>query len=252
MLKKLILMTACLCLLGSGALAYAEDIVDVEPWHQLLQRYVDESGLVDYEGLSRQQKTIREFLVEVAHADLQQPVTQAEKMTFYINAYNASVVVAILEQYPIKSVKKVKGFFDAAAFDVGGASLTLDALESQLRTMEDARVHYALVCGALSCPPLRNEAYRADTLDYQLQDQARRFLQDPARGIEVLGKMVKISSIFKWYQKDFLPDGVSQWEPQHVVDLAQNDAHLQLQEALKGVKKVKFLRYDWGLNDQNR
>ncbi len=69
----------------------------------------------------------------------------------------------------------------------------------------EPRIHVALVCAAISCPPLRNEPYRAEKLDAQLDDQVRQFLKSP-HGFRINKKegRVYLSSVFKWYGKVFL------------------------------------------------
>ena len=93
----------------------------------------------------------------------------------------------------------------------------------------------------MSCPPLRSEAYRAADLERQLDDQARRFLADPARNrFDPTSRTLHLSSIFKWFRGDFegtLPAFVARY-----VDPATAAA---LREP--GVR-VEFLDYDWSLN----
>jgi hypothetical protein len=113
--------------------------------------------------------------------------------------------------------------------------------------MGDPRIHAALVCAARSCPPLRREAYVAERLDKQLDDNVREWLADsslnqfyPSQG------KAKVSPIFKWYRKDFdaYPGGLEgflrKYAPRQEVTEFDH----------KGLE-ISFFDYDWGLNDQS-
>ena len=105
----------------------------------------------------------------------------------------------------------------------------------------------------MSWPPLRNEAFVADKLDQQLDDQMRQFLSDDqSNTINLKDNRVKLSSIFKWYADDFekgqqgfnsLKDLIYVYQ----VDIANDPQQLtwlQLQDF-----SIRYLDYDWRLND---
>ena len=75
---------------------------------------------------------------------------------------------------------------------------------------KDARLHAAINCASYSCPPLRNEAFTADKLDAQLEEQMRKFVNDPKRNrIDFAKGRLRLSKIFDWFKKDFERDAKS-------------------------------------------
>jgi hypothetical protein len=67
----------------------------------------------------------------------------------------------------------------------------------------DARIHFALVCGAKSCPPIK--LYAADTLDEGLDAAAEAFCASEV-DVDATARAVSLSKIFKWYAVDFGAD----------------------------------------------
>ena len=124
---------------------------------------------------------------------------------FWINAYNLSVIKGIIDNYPIKSPLDKAGFFDKTTYKLGGKAITLNDIEHKLlrATFKDARFHFVLVCGALGCPPLINEAYLPDTLEHQLERQTKIALNGTFLKVNTKKKRVEGSEILKWYKEDF-------------------------------------------------
>ena len=177
--------------------------------------------------------------------------TNAERIAFWLNAYNAFTVRLVLDHYPIASIRKI-GWLPGAAFRerfipmpaLKGGTISLDDIEhGTLRpTFHEPRVHFALVCAARSCPPLRPEAYRGADLDWQLDDQARAFLRDPAKNrVDHAMRTLYLSRIFEWYRDDFETSGSSL--PAFVARYRDDGADIT------GEWRVTFLEYDWRLND---
>jgi hypothetical protein len=105
-------------------------------------------------------------------------------------------------------------------------------------------VHFAVNCASVSCPPLREEPYVAARIDTQLDEAARRYLASPL-GLQVRGRMLHVSSIFKWYGDDFAPAGV-------LGTIATYGPPAAQQIARSPDVRLRFLRYDWSLNDTAR
>ena len=127
---------------------------------------------------------------------------------------------------------------------VNGKIITLDHLEHDILRPQykDPRVHFAINCSAASCPPLRPEPYLAQTLDQQLDDSTRSFVND-ADSYRLEGNTLYISRIFKWFSEDFNEDALG-FYLQYAED--------ELKEKLNRIKdriKIKYLHYDWSLND---
>jgi len=223
-------------------------------WSAILGRWVS-NGRVDYAGLQRaDQPALATYLAAlsgVCGTDYEQ-WTRAERIAFWINAYNAFTVRLILDHYPIASIRKI-GWLPGAAFreqfipmkGLKGGLISLDDIEN--RTLRSAfrepRIHFALVCASRSCPALRGEAYRGADLDGQLEDQARTFLRDPTKNrVDPISRTLYISSIFKWFRGDF--EAAAGSLPAYVARYIDSDA--------AGVSDydVEFLDYDWSLNDR--
>jgi hypothetical protein len=129
-----------------------------------------------------------------------------------------------------------------------GATTTLDFLEHKVlrKEYDDPRIHFALVCAAKSCPPLRSEAYQAGKLDEQLDDQGRKFLADPFKNrVDPREHVIYLSPIFKWYAGDFEKKAgmvlqfLKPFWPESV-----------RQELERGDFKVRYREYDWSLNEE--
>lgn len=204
------------------------------------KRHVRE-GMVDYAAASRDLETLKGLLQMVSTADLK-GASANEKKAFYINAYNLLVMGAVLEKYPLPSVKEVPGFFDKQTFAVAGERLTLNDLENKkLREpYQDPRIHFVLVCAAKGCPPLRAGAFMPASVEQQLTEQTRLALNNPAFvRVNQNKKQVQVSEIFKWYAADF-PAG-----PKGLVSFLNNYRSVPV----PGGFSVGHYPYDWTLND---
>ncbi|MCX8210962.1 MAG: DUF547 domain-containing protein [Lewinella sp.] len=202
----------------------------------LLKRYVKQ-GRVDYVGL-KASNDLDPLIQKVATVDLS-VLKGNDKKAFLINAYNLLVIKQVLENYPLKSVLDVNGFFDGKKQNVGGRKLTLNQLEKDLLLKEfnDARLHFVLVCGALGCPPITNFAYTPAKLEAQLSKQTKLALNDPAF-LRVNGDKAELSKIFEWYASDF---GGSKSAVLSFINKYRD-------EAVPTSAKVSYYTYDWTLN----
>lgn len=193
---------------------------DFSSWDGLLKKYVAPKTIngvklqaVDYKRLGKDQaytKLIKD-LEQVSLSDLK---TRQEKLTFWINVYNIMAAKMVVDHYPVKSIKDAGSLFTAVwkkeVGVVAGKKRTLNEIEHEiLRKMSEPRIHVAIVCASVSCPDLRGEAYTADKLDEQLNDQLKLFLANAEKGLRVdLNKgRVYLSSIFKWFKEDFEAKG---------------------------------------------
>jgi hypothetical protein len=220
----------------------------------LLSRHVRD-GLVDYDAFRNAPEFAR-YLALLAATDPAR-LPRAEQLAFWINAYNAYTIAQINahdERQSIKNINKSLGFLKTGGAwsepmaVVGGTRLTLDQIEHErIRPVfREPRIHFALVCAALGCPPLRSEAYVADRLEAQLDDQARRFLlQSSAKNrVDVATRTVHLSPILDWYGKDFAPtrQGTLQWISRYW------PAGPERTLLESGSAKVRWTSYDWSLN----
>jgi hypothetical protein len=238
-MRKLIVVTlvALIPLVSAGsAEAFSHKAFD-----SILIAYV-RNGRVDYAGIKANAKDkLDKYVAAVAKARV--GGSKKAQLAFYLNAYNALVIKSVVERWPnIKSVIKVPGFFKNASHTVAGRKVSLDQLEKKLilPKFKDARVHFALVCAARSCPPLRNRAFYGRGLDKVLDRLAAAFINGP-HGVRVSGDSVKVSSLFKWYEGDFAKSAGS-------VGKFLAKYHKSAKSKLEGASSFGYLHYNWNLN----
>lgn len=240
-------------------------------WHELLHRHVVELGgaeatQVDYGGLTRDRAQLGKYLAAtsaVARADFDR-WPAPEQLAFLINAYNAWTVDLIPRGNPtIASIRDLGSLLQSPwkkrFVPLLGETRSLDDIEHGLirgsGRYREPRIHFAVNCASIGCPPLRSEPYRASTLSAQLDANARSFLASP-QGLRVDAGSLVVTSILKWYGDDFVdafgvdpPAGrtpteaailrvVEAFGPPEAASLARNPA-----------VKIRFLDYDWTLND---
>lgn len=240
------------------------------PYQQLLDRHLveastDGGGLVTafhYDDAMRASDT--QTLLQRQRAQLAafDPTTLADAAVanaFWINAYNFFMVAHILEHpedgAPVEGVKAFGSFinpyrvFQRALFTVGGAEYSLDDIEKGIllgadfaaRGWKDARVHFAVNCASVGCPPLRQAIYTADRLDAQLDENLRRALRTD-RHLRVDGRTLYLSRLFDWYEDDF--ESVAGSARAYVLRYA--DA--ELRQVIEATETIAYIDYDWSLN----
>ena len=230
---------------------------DVTAWASLLSTYATEDGGFRYAALlanAGDQATLRQVVEAVANAS---PVAYPERsaqLAFYINAYNILTVSAVVERFPIDSVMSVPGFFDTITHTVAGNPRTLNALENDLirAQFSEPRIHFAVNCASVGCPMLREEAYVAERLSAQLDEQTARFMSDRSRNRYAGGGKLEVSRIFDWYGKDFALGhrGITSLQA-FMASQAERLADVPAdRERIRGQNlPIAFLEYDWKLND---
>ncbi len=188
-----------------------------EEWTQVLSRFVDERGFVDYQALADRREVFDLYIAKIestspeTHPELF--TAREERLAYYINAYNAMVVAGVLDRGPEEeSVWRgglISGyrFFVKQKITLGGRKLSLKSLEDKVvrRGFKDPRVHAALNCASISCPRLPREAFDPERLDEQLDAAMREFVSE-ARNVTVepSSRTLWLSKIFDWFASDFL------------------------------------------------
>jgi hypothetical protein len=217
----------------------------------LRQNVVD--GLVNYSALKEAPAALGTYLTsldQVSEAQFSR-WSQPERLAFLINLYNASTLQLVASNYPVRSIKKIGGYFGnpwkLPSVRLFGQGKSLDDIEhGWIRPQfKDPRTHFALVCAARGCPPLRSEAYTAEKLENQLNDQGRRFLAQTTKNrIDPTANRLYLSPIFKWYHEDFVNASGS------VIGFIQ--PFLSPEDRLTVTNKklvIEFTDYDWSLNE---
>ncbi len=242
----------------TAAASVEEPVYSSKPFLELVRKYtVDGGEKVDYETWKNSPEDLAALDRQIAMIASISPVshpqlfpTQARQRSYWINTYNTLVLQAILEYWPLESVREVKisitsrvvpgkGFFYDRKVVVGGNETSLYKLEKEvLRTQKDPRLHFALNCGSESCPVLRPWEWTDDQLD----QAAREFINNK-ENVAIEGEELYLSSIFKWYKKDFPKDLYS-----YLQQYAEPPLNEQLQAAKDMKYRTRYRAYDWSLN----
>ncbi len=235
-----------------------------EAFDAVLDRFVDGHGDVDYDALAGDRGGLDAYYGELAAVSPRSHPrlfpSREEALAYWINAYNAAVLVTVLEHYPIDGVgdvpaplalrpllvfgqSRLAGFFYFQQVTLGGESMNLLDLENEIiRAFGEPRIHYAINCASRGCPPLSMEAFEGDRLEAQLDHAARRFFGEAnALRIDHDTREVWLSSILDWFREDFDRDLLSEVRP-HLP--AERQAELDEARSYE----LRFIPYDWGLN----
>ena len=236
-------------------------------WTALLKKHVvlldaGKASQVRYAGMAADRASLKAYLAQLSAVTpaAMEAFSKPQQMAFLINAYNAFTVELILTRYPKLDSIRDLGTLLTKPWSIKnvpllGSTLTLDNIEhDNLRTkgrFDDPRVHFAVNCASVGCPMLREEAFVADRLDVQLDEQTNRFLSDRSRNRYADGKL-EVSKIFDWYGGDFKlgHKGITSlpaFFARHATQLA--DAPADRERIKSQGLPISFLDYDWKLND---
>lgn len=267
-LKRLV---AVLVLVSTGLAAQPADREIYAPFAELLERHVvvrqnDRGGRIaafDYRGAlddSGTRQLLREQNRRLAAFDPVDLDQRAEALAFWINAYNYLMIAHILGHAMdtgelVDGVKDFGGLlspfrvFRQDHFRIGSERYSLDEIEKEIllgseyreRGWMDARIHFAVNCASVSCPPLRPAPYRAEAIDEQLDDNTRRALATDLH-LRIDGDTARVSSLFDWYADDYRVgyDSVRAFIAAHLPEATAR--------ALERAERIEYLDYDWSLN----
>jgi hypothetical protein len=221
----------------------------------LLQRYVSKEGLVDYHGIGNDPAFAR-YLNLLNKTDPDTIRSRDDQFAFWLNVYNAYTIKLIVDRMPLSSIRDIglglpiiSGPWSIDIAAVGGEVYTLNAVEHDIlrERFKDSRLHFALVCAARGCPKLRQGAYEGDRVNSQLDEETRRFVNDPDRNrFDTASRTAYLSRILDWYEGDF---GEGE---RAVLGFLAGYVEREAVRAmlLSGDCEVEYLEYDWSLNGQ--
>lgn len=235
------------------------DRIDHESWNELLKKYADRDGMVNYRGLKASKPDLAKldaYLNILSTADVRATSKREPKLAFWINAYNAVTLHGILREYPTKSIRKHTSRFGGYniwhdyQLLVGDQAISLDSIEHKvLRKMNEPRIHFAIVCASIGCPRLLNEAYLADRLEEQLARNTKDFF---ARSQHFRHDTAKrrfyMSAILDWFATDFGRNRATQLKT--IAKWLPNESARKAAEA--NSVRVSYLSYNWDLNEQKQ
>ena len=272
-------MTAFVALLSGSALAgpgiasptpaSALQLPDHTVFTEVLAEVVEPPG-VDYQRLAGDPSGLHRYidLLDAASPAALAQASAADRLAFWINAYNACMLKRVIDHYPIQraggfqrlrnaaagrpanSVWQISDVFTGDHCPVAGKVRSLDEIEHEIiRPMGDPRIHFAINCAARSCPPLIDQAYEGHSLEDQLDARVRTFVQDPFhfRVVTDQGReAVHVNRVLDWFQEDF---GGVRGIRSFLAGYAEGEAR----DALLGSEtELVFFDYDWTLNDAIR
>jgi hypothetical protein len=198
---------------------------------------------------------------------------RGSRLAFWINIYNTAVIHGVIELGLERSVKEYPAFFDRITYEIGGFRFSLNEMEHGLlrgnrrhpyRILKpfrqrdprlefailplEPRIHFALVCGARSCPPIG--FYEAEQIDFQLGLAAMSFINSPQVKILLEEKTVFISMIFKWYKVDF--GGSDRALVETLLNCLDEGREKAFLEENRNQIRIRYQPYDWNLNQSER
>lgn len=215
-------------------------------WNELLQKYVDNSGCVNYRGFIEDSLELNSYLKLLGENHPNNNWSVNEKKAYWINAYNAYTIQLVIRNYPLKSIKEIGGkiyrintTWAIKFIDIEDVKYSLDNIEHDIlrKKFNDARIHVAVNCASKSCPALYNKAFTSKDIDDQLDSLFEKFLNDTSRNV-IDKEEIYLSKIFSWFNKDFKKGGKT------LVEFLNN----YQKEKIKENVKIKYLDYDWSLN----
>ena len=235
----------------------SERAVNHDPWDAILAEVVslgdDGVARVDYPALTGDalRGQLDGYIALLASTPVSE-LDRAEQQAYWINLYNALTLQVMRNHYPVDSIQDVdispglfsSGPWGAELIAVEDEVLTLDDIEHRiLRPLwGDPRIHYAVNCASIGCPNLQGRAWRAATLDADLEAAATTYVNHD-RGFTVDDGDLVVSSIYDWFIADF--GGNDEGVLRHLAQYASPDRQAMLQSA----RRISDHRYDWALND---
>jgi hypothetical protein len=250
---------------------FPQDGFSHQDFEDLLKTYVDEDGNIAYEAWSESAESVAQLESYLAAISRYSPdntpdrfATRNDELAYWMYGYNAYVIKSVLDNWPISSVTDMKaplevvtglGFFYRLRFPFGGKNYSLLAVENDKirKNFKDARIHFVLNCASDSCPVMRPTLPTGDALQALLTSATTDFISESRNvAIDHDNKKVVLSTIFKWFRKDFLNDLKRRGIPENrgVIDYVISVAPDSLRTQLDSVQDydVVFSDYDWSLN----
>lgn len=266
-LKRILTAVAISLLCGSLAPAHAatppatsltKGEPDYSAWNAILKKHYDPRRGMNYRALKAgDMAALGELRQRLGRVDVAS-LNRNQQLAYWINLYNVNVVATVAEKHPIKSIRALStdpvvrlNIFNKELVPFHGGKISLNTIENKniREGFKDARIHFAINCAALSCPPIRESAYTGAAVQEQLDAQTRKFLDGPmgARVSRNGSKtVVKTTKIMKWFDKDF-----DAWGGGRLAFIRKyvSDDKRKMIDAASGKVSLEYDDYNWDLND---
>ena len=210
---------------------------DYKSWDTFLKKYVSATGDVDYKSIKSNKKELDAITKIFSATSVLPSWSKNDQLAFWINAYNAFTIDLIVNNYPLKSIQGLDGGkpWDVKRINIGGKKYSLNNIENDIirPQFKDARIHFAVNCAAKSCPPILNGAFFGKTLDTQLDEVTKKFINNK-KYQTITSSNITLSKIFDWYVADF----------GDIVTFINKYSNVKVSKSAT----IAYKDYDWALN----
>lgn len=210
---------------------------DYKSWDTFLKKYVSATGDVDYKSIKTNKKELDAITKTFSATSVLSSWSKSDQLAFWINAYNAFTIDLIVNNYPLKSIQGLDGGkpWDVKRINIGGKKYSLNNIENDIirSQFKDARIHFAVNCAAKSCPPILNGAFFGKTLDTQLDEATKKFINNK-KYQTITSSNLTLSKIFDWYGADF----------GDIVTFINKYSNVKVSKSAT----IAYKDYDWALN----
>ncbi len=229
----------------------------------LFQTYVlpvDAQGVArfNYAGLASNaadQQVLRDYIAYLGEQNPSTFGTDAQRISYWANLYNAVTIDLILQNYPLKSIRKAKtyngdkvggllGPWKKVKTKANNQTVILDDIEHKILRVEypSPLIHYMVNCASIGCPNLKDGLWTFQTLDADRDAAARAFINSP-RGVRITDKGLIVSEIYNWFKDDFGGN------KENVLKHIRQYAGPELAQAIDAGAKIRGYDYNWDLNE---
>ena len=227
--------------------------IDHLKFDQVLKTYVNNQGLVDYNGIAGDQ-TFKAYMETLKSTDLDS-MSRDGQLAFWINAYNAVTIDKVIKWKPKKSVRETlipavwtsTKFFTTREHNVAGKRLSQDDIEHEIlrKQFKDPRIHFAIICASSGCTPLPRFAYTEENVQTKLEEETRKYINsDRGTRIDFAENTLYLSKLFDWFSGDF------KYKSGSVQDFLKPYLDERTLAVLERGPKIDYIHYDWSLNAQ--
>ena len=210
---------------------------DYKSWDTFLKKYVSATGDVDYKSIKANKKELDAITKTFSATSVLPSWSKSDQLAFWINAYNAFTIDLIVNNYPLKSIQGLDGGkpWDVKRINIGGKKYSLNNIENDIirPQFKDARIHFAVNCAAKSCPPILNGAFFGKTIDTQLDEATKKFINNK-KYQTITSSNITLSKIFDWYAADF----------GDIVTFINKYSNVKVNKSAT----IAYKDYDWALN----
>ncbi|MCZ6845030.1 MAG: DUF547 domain-containing protein [Alphaproteobacteria bacterium] len=232
--------------------AYGDDTTGARFDHgildTLLRRHVRSNGRVDYEALTHDVARLDQYIEAIGKVEFH-ALSRDEKLALLINAYNAFTLRLVAEYRPLTSIRNIpnRERWIGRRWRIGDHLLSLHEIENVwLRTrFVEPRIHFAINCASIGCPPLRAGAYTGAAIEGELSSHTQA-VHDDLRWAHFDGATLWLTKVYLWYAGDFIQAGgdIASFAGRYMPEVAEKIAG-------GPPPRLRWLPYDWTINALN-